>query len=68
MNSPSITYSRTLKPWAVIQVMQPRHRLVQRFPNRSDADGFLTILQRANPGRHYQIAYEPPVVSSGSNG
>lgn len=60
MKLPVNSYIRSLKPWAVLRVHQPHCIVIQRFPNRSDADGFLAVMQRINPGTLYRIGYEPP--------
>ncbi|HEY9908759.1 MAG TPA: hypothetical protein V6D18_14270 [Thermosynechococcaceae cyanobacterium] len=55
------SYQSTLYPWCIIRLLPQMQRVViARFRRRSEAEEFLSLVQRSNPTCSYQILFDPP--------
>mgnify|MGYP005840947343 CR=1 FL=1 len=57
---------KSTNPWCIVRLLPNRERqVVAQFRSRSDADGYLQVLQRLRPSATFIVVYDlQPVATS----
>jgi hypothetical protein len=63
MEEPGL-YHIAHKPWLIVhRLSATEQKIICRFRNRNDADGYLTVLRRLMPDADLKVVFEPPPKS-----